>query len=210
VTKANIGVKGLSAVKPGVRYAQAFERLRSALEDADEKGIPVEEMGERLLEYYMPILKQKYDDYPKRAKDLSQLLTIMDRYENLGHFLSDMALEPPSASVNDVLATDDRDEHLVLSTIHSAKGLEWHTVFIIWALEGRFPAMYAARSEEEMEEELRLMYVAATRAKENLYFTYPVNVYDHGLGTVFSRLSRFIDGISEEILAPWSLVAGED
>jgi DNA helicase-2/ATP-dependent DNA helicase PcrA len=133
----------------------------------------------------------------------------MARYQSLDSFLSDMALEPPNASVDDILAADYEDEQLVLSTIHSAKGLEWHTVIIIWVSEGRFPVTYAARSDEEMEEELRLMYVAATRAKENLYFTCPINIYEAGTGRVFSRLSRFIEGIPEDILEPWSLVSGE-
>ncbi|MBW1896216.1 MAG: ATP-dependent helicase [Deltaproteobacteria bacterium] len=210
VKTSGAGVKGLSAAKTTVRGAQPFERLRKALEGLDEDRLSVVEIGTRLLRYYEPILAEKYDDHPKRAKDLEHLLTIMERYSSLEQFLSDMALEPPNASVDGILASDYEDEQLVLSTIHSAKGLEWHTVFIIWTLEGRFPAMYAARSEEEMEEELRLMYVAATRAKENLYFTYPVNVYDRNLGPVFSTPSRFIDGIPENILEPWSLVSARE
>ena len=206
VASSSIGVKGLATVKPKPRYALAFERLRKELESLDGNHLPLVEIGARLLRYYEPILEKKYDDYPRRAKDLEHLLMIMGRYQHLENFLSDMALEPPNTSVDDILATDYEDEQLVLSTIHSAKGLEWHTVFIIWVLEGRFPATYAARSDEEMEEELRLMYVASTRAKENLYFTYPINIYDRGTGVVFSRPSRFIDGISEEILEHWSLV----
>jgi DNA helicase-2/ATP-dependent DNA helicase PcrA len=200
------GLKGLSSVKTKPRYAPAFERLKTELEDLGEAPMPLAEIGIRLLEYYEPILEKKYDDYPKRLKDLEQLMTIMERYQSLEQFLSDMALEPPNASVDDVLATEYEDEQLVLTTIHSAKGLEWHTVFVIWTLEGRFPVSFAARSDEEMEEERRLMYVAATRAKENLYFTCPTYVHDWGTGSVYSRLSRFIDGIPEDILEPWSLV----
>jgi DNA helicase-2/ATP-dependent DNA helicase PcrA len=209
VTRSGAGVKGLSTVKPKPRYTRAFEKLRKALESLDGSRMPLVDIGARLLRYYEPILEKKYDDHPKRFKDLEHLLTIMERYKSLDSFLSDMALEPPNASVNDILATDFDDEQLVLSTIHSAKGLEWHTVIIIWALEGRFPVTYAARSDEEMEEELRLMYVAATRAKENLYFTCPINIYDAGTGRVFSRLSRFIEGIPEDILEPWSLLGEE-
>jgi DNA helicase-2/ATP-dependent DNA helicase PcrA len=206
VSKSSQGLKGLATLKPKPRYAQAFARLSKELEGLDGNHLPLVEIGAKLMRYYEPILEKKYDDYPKRAKDLEHLLTIMERYQRLEDFLSDMALEPPNASVDDILATDYEDEQLVLSTIHSAKGLEWHTVFIISTLEGRFPVTYAARSDEEMEEELRLMYVAATRAKENLYFTYPINIYDRGTGMVFSRPSRFIEGISEEILDHWSLM----
>jgi DNA helicase-2/ATP-dependent DNA helicase PcrA len=209
VVRTGRGVAGLVAVEPRPRYAKAFERFRQALEGLEAEGLPVAEVGMRLAEYYQPVLERKFDDYPKRAKDLEHLVMIMERYHGLREFLSDMALEPPSASIDDVLAPDYDDEHLVLSTIHSAKGLEWHTVFVIWTLEGRFPAMYAVRSDEEMEEELRLMYVAATRAKENLYFSYPINIYDRGVGMVLSRPSRFIEGIDEDILEPWSLVTHE-
>jgi DNA helicase-2/ATP-dependent DNA helicase PcrA len=206
VASSGKGLKGLTTVEPKPRYAQGFARLSKELESLDGNHLSIVEIGAKLVRYYEPILERKYDDYPKRVKDLEHLLTIMERYQRLESFLSDMALEPPNASVDDILATDYEDEQLVLSTIHSAKGLEWHTVFIISTLEGRFPVTYAARSDEEMEEELRLMYVAATRAKENLYFTYPINIYDRGTGTVFSRPSRFIEGIPEEILDPWSLV----
>jgi DNA helicase-2/ATP-dependent DNA helicase PcrA len=84
--------------------------------------------------------------------------------------------------------------------------LEWHSVFIIWALEGRFPSYYNIDSPEELEEERRLFYVASTRAKENLFITYPAQVFDRGLGTVLSRPSQFLEGISEDILEPVTLV----
>jgi DNA helicase-2/ATP-dependent DNA helicase PcrA len=112
-----------------------------------------------------------------------------------------MALEPPNTSMGDTFTTDSQAENrLTLSTIHSAKGLEWHTVFIIWALDGRFPSAQALSKEEDLEEELRLMYVAATRARENLIFTYPTQVYDRMLGMVLNRPSRFIDMIPQSIL----------
>lgn len=210
VARSGVGVKCLADVKPKPRYARAFKKLRKALEGLDGNPYSLIEIGARLMRYYGPILENKYDDHPKRAKDLEHLLTIMERYRRLEDFLSDMALEPPNASVNSILANDFEGEQLVLSTIHSAKGLEWHTVLIIWTLEGRFPATYAAHSDEEMEEELRLMYVAATRAKENLYFTYPISTYERGTGMIFSRPSRFVEGIPEEILEHWSLVSEEE
>ena len=210
VAQSGKGVAGLSSVKAKLRQASPFERLAAAMKNLDGGRLPVADMGEKLLEYYTPILEHRYDDHPKRLRDLEHLLTIMEQYSSLERFLSDMALEPPTASVDGVLAPEREDDQLVLSTIHSAKGLEWHTVFIIWALEGRFPAMFAARSEEEMEEELRLMYVAATRARENLYFTYPLNVYDRGMGAFFARASRFIDGMPEDILEPWYLTGWEE
>ena len=160
-------------------------------------------LGATIIEYYLPILKGKYDDHPKRAKDLEQLLAIMERYNDLSLYLTDMAREPPNTSIGDTFsatAGTPADNRLTLSTIHSAKGLEWHTVFMIWALDGRFPSPHALYKEEELEEELRLMYVAATRARENLIFTYPNQIYDRMLGMVLDRPSRFIDMIQQSIL----------
>jgi len=100
---------------------------------------------------------------------------------------------------------EEKEEHLVLSTIHSAKGLEWQAVFVIWAVDGRFPSAYAEGSEEELDEERRLMYVAVTRAQKHLAITYPINVYDRATGLILSKPSRYVDGIPPEVLEPWAL-----
>jgi DNA helicase-2/ATP-dependent DNA helicase PcrA len=89
---------------------------------------------------------------------------------------------------------------LTLSTIHSAKGLEWNTVFILWALEGRFPSHHALEQEEMIEEERRLMYVAATRAQRELHITCPTQIYDRASQTNLYEPSQFLEGISEEFL----------
>jgi DNA helicase-2/ATP-dependent DNA helicase PcrA len=95
------------------------------------------------------------------------------------------------------------EDRLVLSTVHSAKGLEWNTVLIIWALDGRFPSVHSLQDEEAIEEELRLMYVAATRARERLFFTCPMQSYDRSSGMLMSRPSRFIEDIPESVLVRW-------
>ena len=165
----------------------------------------VSQLGEAIVNYYIPILKEKHDDHPKRTRDLEHLVTIMERYNSLEQFLTDMALEPPNTSLGDSFFSGDQDEdRLILSTIHSAKGLEWHTVFVIWALEGRFPSIHALHNKKDLEEELRLMYVASTRAKEKLIFTYPVQVYDRSSGMILNRPSSFIDHIPDDILAEYS------
>jgi DNA helicase-2/ATP-dependent DNA helicase PcrA len=199
------GYTGIFAIQPKSRRSKSIVRLKDLFSTIDSKPMSVSQLGEAIVNYYVPILKEKYDDHPKRTRDLEHLVTIMERYKNLKPFLSDMALEPPNTSLNDSFLTDDQSEdRLILSTIHSAKGLEWHTVFIIWALEGRFPSIYALHSKKELEEELRLMYVASTRAKENLFFTYPVQVYDRGSGMILNRPSCFIDNIPDDILAEYS------
>ena len=157
----------------------------------------------QILEYYGPILRARYDDHTKRKKDLEMFQNITERYKDVSSLLADLALEPPNESITDVESPGPETEYLTLSTIHSAKGLEWNTVFIIYALEGRFPTMRSVGSDEDIEEERRLMYVACTRAKEHLFITYPINIYDRESGIILSKPSRFIQGIGENLLEPW-------
>jgi DNA helicase II / ATP-dependent DNA helicase PcrA len=154
----------------------------------------------QVLAYYEPLAKARYDDYPKRIKDLEHLLTITARYRELQTFLNDLTLEPPSSLADVVTPTD---EYLTLSTVHSAKGLEWDAVFIIWAAEGRFPAFYSQDKDEEMEEERRLMYVAATRARNYLALTFPSIGYSRQFGMTVNAPSRFVADIPRDLLEPW-------
>lgn len=160
---------------------------------------------ENILKYYEPILIEKYDDYTKRQKDLDHFLYLSEQYASLEDFLSDLALEPPDSAITDVEDGAQNDEYLTVSTIHSAKGLEWKAVFIIGAVDGRFPSVYSFNSEEELDEELRLMYVATTRAKTYLHITYPIDMFDYSTGMVLSKPSRFLDDIGQDILERWIL-----
>jgi DNA helicase-2/ATP-dependent DNA helicase PcrA len=166
---------------------------------------PAEQVN-HIYEYYLPILKAQYDDYPKRMRDLEHLHTIAEGYEDVETFLSDLALEPPDGSATGVEAPDRDDERLVLSTIHSAKGLEWQCVFVIWIVDGKFPSTYSFVADEDLEEERRLFYVAVTRAKQHLYLTYPINVFDKGSGMLLSKPSRFLDPVSPALLDQLVLV----
>ena len=195
------GYAGLCSLALPKSAPPGVARLQKLFQAIDTHAFSVADLGQAVVDYYLPILKTAFDDHPKRSRDLEHLVDIMQRYGRLEQFLTDMALEPPNASVEDNLSDDTGSKgRLVLSTIHSAKGLEWHTVFIIWALDGRFPSMQSIYKEHELEEELRLMYVAATRAQENLVFTYPNNVYEHSLGIILNRPSRFIDMLPEDVL----------
>jgi DNA helicase-2/ATP-dependent DNA helicase PcrA len=157
-------------------------------------------------EYYLPILKEQYDDYPKRIRDLDHLQTIAEGYPGVDEFLADLALEPPDGSAVGVDASDRDDERMVLSTIHSAKGLEWQCVFVIWVVDGRFPSVYSFVADDELEEERRLFYVAVTRAKRHLFLTYPINVFDKGSGMLLSKPSRFLDPVTPALLDQLVLV----
>ena len=199
-------VERLRSYQAKGKVAQELRTLAQVLEEAARAELPQEQM-QYLLQYYVPILKQNHpDDHPKRLRDLEHFQGMMERYRSLETLLSDMALEPPNDSIGGVLAVDPDEGPLVLSTIHSAKGLEFHSVFIIWALEGRFPSFYNINSDEDLEEERRLLYVAATRAKQNLFMSYPNRVFDKTLRMVLSRPSQFIDGISSRLLEPVALV----
>ncbi len=188
------------------KISHGLKTLAQVLEVAAEADLPAEQ-AQYLMQYYTPILKQNYpDDYPKRLRDMEHFQGMTERYRNLERLLSDMALEPPNDSIGGVLAVNPDEGPLILSTIHSAKGLEWHSVFIIWALEGRFPSIYNTNTTEELEEERRLLYVAATRAKQNLFISYPTRVFDKSLRMVLSRPSQFVDGISHRLLEPVSLM----
>ncbi len=150
------------------------------------------------LEYYQPLLKIKYDDFNKRLNDLDSLLRIAQRYETTEQFLVDLALEPPERMMVEPARQDKDDAPLTLSTIHSAKGLEWHTVFLIYLAEGHLPSYLSLETEEQIEEERRLFYVASTRAKVNLFLLKPhidrsPRSFMDGGGSVFTQVSRFLD-----------------
>jgi len=195
------GFMGLQTAVLNDRTSKQVANLSKLLATMDPGLMSVSTLGEAVLSYYLPVLKKKYDDHPKRARDLEQLLAIMERYQSLESFLTDMAIEPPTTAVDETFSmTIPEDQRLTLSTIHSAKGLEWHTVFIIWALDGRFPSAHAINKRDELEEELRLMYVATTRAKENLFITYPGQLFDRISGSFLNRPSRFLDKIPRDVL----------
>jgi DNA helicase II / ATP-dependent DNA helicase PcrA len=188
-----LGVRAQAAVASCNRLAGLLENLR-----ASQQG-PAHQLA-LVIEYYLPIMREAYsDDYPKRERDLEHFQNLAERYRSLESMLADMALEPPTDSIGDVLAVDPEEGHVTLSTIHSAKGLEWRVAFIIWAADGRFPGPMSVRPEE-LEEERRLMYVAITRARDELYLTYPIYMIDRSLGYVMGRASRFIDNLDAGIL----------
>ena len=162
------------------------------------KDLPSEKL-QIVLDYYTPIFKTKYDDFNKRNKDLDIFQNIAQNYKSLDSLLADMAIEPIIDSVVDIDAPTKEDDFLTLSTIHSAKGLEWHSVFVIHAVEGYFPSSRSVESAETLEEERRLMYVAVTRAKQNLFITFPMNLFDRMAGVTLSKPSRFISELDSKL-----------
>lgn len=186
-----------------VKNPEAVINLSRLINENQQNIFAPSKIVQNVIKYYEPILKDKYDDYSKREKDLEHFIALSEKYTSLEDFLSDLALEPPDTSMTDVEEGAHKDEYLTLSTIHSAKGLEYKAVFIIGAVDGRFPSLYSFNSPEELDEELRLMYVAVTRAKTHLAITYPIDMFDYSTGMVLSKPSRFLDGISQDILEKW-------
>jgi DNA helicase-2/ATP-dependent DNA helicase PcrA len=146
----------------------------------------------RVRTFYQPILEQQYDNPKPRARDLEQLEQIAARYGDRQTMLAEITLDPPSSTQDLAGPPVLDDDYLNLSTIHSAKGLEWDAVYVIHASDGNIPSDMATGSTEEIEEELRLFYVALTRAKRWLYVTLPLRYYrypgsfndTHGYGQV--------------------------
>jgi DNA helicase II / ATP-dependent DNA helicase PcrA len=191
-------------------YTKELGRLAQLLRDVSGEEQRPGDQVDQVVSFYAPMLRHLHpEDFPKREKDLEHFLTIAARYRSLASLLTDMALEPPTDSVGDVLASEVDEGLLTLSTIHSAKGLEWRAVFVIGLVDGRFPSFQNLRAPEEVEEERRLLYVAVTRAKEYLYLSYPIDIYDRTTGMVLGKPSRFVEGFPSAVLGGMQVVEEE-
>jgi len=168
-------------------------RLLKLIKKIDTDQLDIPEKLRTIKDYYVPIMKAKFDDHHFRNDDLKALIQISSEYKTLEEFLVDfVALESPERSIlgMDKRSTDERP--VVLSTIHSAKGLEWEAVFIISLIEGNIPSSYSMDDQEAIEEERRLLYVAVTRAKSKLFLSMHNQGQNGGIFS-FNRLSRFIN-----------------
>ena len=126
----------------------------------------------QVLKFYTPLLRQTYDEPEQRLEDLRKLRDLGERFEDRTSFLAELTLDPPTSTQDMAKASAQAKDFLVLSTIHSAKGLEWDAVFVINATEGGIPSS-RAETPAQLDEELRLFYVSLTRARTWLTVTYP-------------------------------------
>lgn len=164
-------------------------------------GAPTNELGAQLLavrNFYGPLLELRYDDASARMRDLEQIEQLAGRFGDRARFLAEITLDPP-AWTQDLAGSPYLDEdYLILSTIHSAKGLEWDSVCVLHAADGNIPSDMSCGSPEEIEEELRLLYVALTRARERLCVCFPLRYYKAGRRTTdthgYAQLTRFLSG----------------
>ncbi|MCB0717265.1 MAG: ATP-dependent helicase [Bacteroidetes bacterium] len=189
------------------RYVESLTALFAMLRSLFNATSSLENEVEQVLAYYEPILKSRYfEDYPKRLQDLEHFAGLAVQTSDRAEFLASLALDPIELTALEAEAADPDEPPLVLSTIHSAKGLEFDTVFIIQALEGILPSSYSLKDPDALDEELRLLYVAVTRAERNLFISYPMVQQRRFDGEYFARPSRFLEDIDESLLEPWSLV----
>ena len=175
-----------------------IQDLRSALAGcADEDLMSPAAQLERLRTYLEPVVTRKYESSGPRLADLEQLALLAQGYEHRGRFLAELTLDPPSSTA-DLAGPPLLDEDwLTLSTIHSAKGLEWDVVHVIHAADGHIPSDMATGDDDEIEEERRLLYVALTRARDSLTIAYPQRYYRRPRGRDdahgYALVSRFLE-----------------
>jgi len=181
------------------KYSSDLEKLGHILNQSSKQEVAIPNKIEILKDYYSPILKSIESDYEIRLMDIDVLYSLACKYDDLEKFLSDFALDPPSnryQNQTNPLIDETEDKPLILSTVHSAKGLEWNSVLIPHLLDGLFPSARAVGDIEEIEEERRLFYVACTRAKEQLYLTMPSHVASWD--AFFTLPSRFLVEVEKE------------
>lgn len=152
---------------------------------------------------YENYVKANYDNAKDRLEDLEQLSNFAVNYESLDSFLSDVTLSEGFKGEKAEGYKEGPDEALVLSTIHQAKGLEWQHVFVIGLTEGQFPHYKIYDNPHEIEEERRLFYVAVTRAKNELYLTYPIISFSFTTGQNINKPSQFIQELDSGLFEPW-------
>ena len=206
-------LKRLLDAAPSVpsRAAGEMEGFRATVSDCAEVAPAIQ--VERVRRFFEPIFMQTYDAPAARLRDIEQLEQIASGYSSRARFLADLTLDPPSSS-QDLAGPPLLDEdYLVLSTIHSAKGCEWDAVHVIHAADGMIPSDMALSEEGGLDEELRLFYVALTRARRRLYVYFPLRYYfrpnglddRHGYG----QLTRFVTADVKSLFDQVSVVRDE-
>lgn len=189
-----------------------FVSLLEALVSDENRGQPAKQIELILTSGYDQYLQENYENADARIEDIKGLSLFAQRYNTTEDFLSELALlsterfkEPQALVGEDVIQGGEDDELLTLTSVHQAKGLEWKAVFIIWAAEGKFPSPRSLKEIDSEEEERRLWYVALTRAKDELYISYPLMITDYNRQTVLQKPSRFVTECPPAMFEIWSL-----
>jgi DNA helicase II / ATP-dependent DNA helicase PcrA len=191
--------------KVAPKSQKSWEQLGHTLDEIapNRRSVAPATMIHSILEaIYDDYLQSKYANYEQRRDDLLTLENFARTFQDSVEFLSQLSLMATGSS--ETIATEEDDsEKVTLSTVHQAKGLEWRAVFIIWMTDGMFPSGRSLESVEAVEEERRLFYVALTRAKDELYLTYPCCWPTGSLEQQIQRPSRFLKEVPSELLEEW-------
>jgi len=186
------------SAQPGLQSCQ--NTFRQILATASAGNNPADIIDKIVQSGYRELLRQRFTDSVTRLEDLEQFILFADKFGSLEEFINQLALLTNMAEEGPAEMDSRTDNRVVLSTIHQAKGLEWSVVFIIWCAEGMLPLQRALKEPDGEAEERRLFYVAATRAKDQLYLCYPVFDYTRGMGNLPISPSRFIRELSPAAL----------
>ena len=203
LARALQGCAGSVPVKAKATWAQ-FVATMAQLDAEDLRGNASQMITLVVEAGYDEYLKEYYDNYQSRLEDLKQLAVFARQFSGVEEFLTQLALLSSVDSEESQPARKD-EEQLRLSTVHQAKGLEFDTVFVMMLCEGLFPSERSMETPDGEEEERRLMYVAITRARNELYLSYPLIRAGFGSGDMLQRPSRFLQEIPANLLEEWNL-----
>ncbi len=185
----------------------AWEQLVHTLEEIAPPGkpLPPAEMIQSVLEaVYDDYAKANFPNYDQRREDLHTLANFARQFKSTADLLDQLALLT-NLENESVASSRDEGELVTLTSVHQAKGLEWKVCFVIWMADGMFPSSRSLERDDTLEEERRLFYVAVTRAKDELYLTYPNLRLNAGYGEMLQRPSRFLGEIPTELLEEWQV-----
>jgi DNA helicase-2/ATP-dependent DNA helicase PcrA len=197
----------LLAMAVGAKSKKSWEQLAHTLDEIAPGGQPnpPSEMITSIVEaVYDDYAKANFTNYELRREDLNQLAAFARQFKDVHEFLSQLALIS-NIDAEPALDQTADNEAVNLSSVHQAKGLEYHAVFVIWLTDGMFPSTRSLESRDAIEEERRLFYVAITRARDELYLTYPHMRLNAGYGDMFQRPSRFLKEIPTQLVEDWQV-----
>jgi len=189
----------------GARSKKSWEQLAHTLDEIAPRGQPnpPSQMITSIVEaIYDDYAKANFTNYELRHEDLNQLAAFARQFKDVHEFLSQLALIS-NVDAEPALDQTADNEAVNLSSVHQAKGLEYHSVFVIWLTDGMFPSTRSLDTRDAIEEERRLFYVAITRARDELYLTYPQMRLNAGYGDMFQRPSRFLKEIPAQLMEDW-------
>ena len=197
ITRADNPLAALSTAPPPPRVGPDWREFLSLVRDLAAGGLGWPAELERARQWYEPHLDRIHEDGEVRLGDLMQLEQIAGGYPSRERFLTELTLDPPDATSDQAGAPLLDEDYLILSTIHSAKGQEWSSVFLLNAVDGCMPSDMGAGERAELEEERRLLYVAMTRAKDDLHILLPQRFFVLGQARMgdrhlYAQRTRFI------------------